>query len=222
MRSSVETADEYGISVSMQAEHNRVRQNQGIVPVCRKSGYRALQEASVLILINMFPVSAMNDELNGSFANSKETSNLIHGNDAWGIHLSDLNNLDLLKFCWTSLLSSLGIKSSLPHAVSHVISMGSCKQMIRVTTCRIIAVVANLITFGKNSTGINPCHSVCKFFSVTCWPWPFPCRNWRKYSVTFLAKMSKPIPAGILGRFIDFSPESNRGFGFGNHSQVVT
>lgn len=167
---------------------------------------------------HMLPRPSLDDKKNGAFANAEQPSDHVERHDPRSIHCPYFNNLSLAQLGRSRLRSSSSIKSAFNHAITHIFCVSSKPQMRRIAATPIIAFVTALKTFGNWSIGIFPRQPVSRyrFRSPSIFIPAFWIRS--KFSVSMMRFFSKPWPAIVRSAFLDLSPESFLGWGFGHHA----
>jgi len=168
-------------------------------------------------LRQMLPRLPLNDKQDSTLTDTKHLSESIKGNNSGAVHGPDFNDLPLVQLCGASIRSALSIQPSLPHAVAHIVQVGSEKQMSRIAAPAIIATMATFKSVWNWAVGVLPRKSVCHFrswfYSVSISPFWV----WSKPTVAVIRLISKPRPAFVWTSFLNLSPKSNLGWGFSNH-----
>lgn len=143
----------------------------------------------------MFPSLARNNIEDGSFANTKGGRDLPHGYALLAL-LAYLTNL-----CLRKLRSAASLPTCLSAFVYRVLSVfivASEKQMVRAHAWRVIALVANVQTFGDVAIGYfigNAVNALQSAFVIHHCPVPFKIRR------------ANPKPARV--GFVDVSPQAD-------------
>jgi hypothetical protein len=166
----------------------------------------------------VLPPSTMHYELNGSFANPKQSRNLVEGYNPRTIHRSNFYNLPLVQFRWPRLRSSLCVQPSLPHTITNVLCMRCDKKVRRVAARLIVTFVTTLKSIWNWAVSVHPCEPMRGIRLGFLSSYRSSCGVWCEPSVSISGLPAKPRPTLIIGSFLNPSPESYLWCGFGNHT----
>ena len=155
---------------------------------------------------HMLPLPSRKDRTDLRLGNFEEPAKHRVRDNSRPVELSNLNNLFLCKLGLGFCFSDRSARTPFCFAVAHVVQLCPAKKVFGVAARRIVAMVANLLSFWNRSVGKLISHPVSHA------PAAFLCPR-RKNAVTAVVNFSKPWPALIWPQALDLFPKSFREWG---------
>lgn len=174
--------------------------------------------ASIQISRNVTPSLAPDDQSNAICAYYKQFSYHRKCNQSRFIHQANLNNLFFSKLCISLPRTSLSVKPALISAIIHIALVSSYKNMLRIAAWPVIALMARLKPVRYFlSIGVFPCKAMRKIALRLFHSGFYGSRMRSKPTIAMMGFLSKPRPAFFCLSFLNVSPKSYFGWGFGCH-----
>lgn len=147
----------------------------------------------------MLPSPTVNNPCNCAFGYSKTSCHICLADAAYAVNSPDLNDLRLCKNRPPTLFSATRHPPSLFHTISNVFFGGSGKEMARIATRWVVAMMTDIKSFSYWTRGDNVGISVRRNFRV----------SESKKTIAPINLVPQPRPAFIRASLFNFVPKSN-------------